>query len=98
MAPEEQVSGLRLIASALLWCFVVSYALLIVWFCIFICPMLRGWAHSIHSLWIELSPREFALLNYYGMGFLKLCIFVLFLCPCIGLRVAIWKARRELGI
>ena len=97
MVTEEQISGLRLVEGVFGRCFVISLALLLIWFGIFICPATRGWAYNIHSQWIELEPREFDLLNYGGMGLVKICSWLFFLMPWIGIRLVRGKAEKNSG-
>jgi len=43
--------------------------------------------HLMHGKWFELTEQQFDVINYCGMGFFKLFIFVFNLAPYIALRI-----------
>ena len=48
-------------------------------------------AYEIHSKWFSLTRHEFDVIYYCGTGLLKLCVFLLFLFPCIAIRLVLGK-------
>jgi Family of unknown function (DUF6868) len=68
---------------ALLWCAVINYAVLLVWFLVF--ALARDWLHRLHGRWFRLSVEQFDGIHYAGMAILKLGIMLLYLAPYIAL-------------
>ena len=60
------------IRSTLLWCTIMNYALLIVWFLLYLLP--HEWLYRIWRKWFHLSDEQFDGLNFAGMTFYKMCI------------------------
>jgi hypothetical protein len=71
--------------SFLLWCTVINYGILLVWFLVFV------FAHDsiqrIHGKWFRLSGEQFDALHYAGMSILKIGIILLNLVPFVVLSV-----------
>ncbi|HUO64894.1 MAG TPA: hypothetical protein VMT97_14360 [Terriglobales bacterium] len=69
----------------LLWCTVINYGTLLVWFLVFV------FAHDsiqrIHGRWFRLSGEQFDALHYAGMSILKIGIILLNLVPFIVLSI-----------
>ena len=67
----------------LLWCTVVNYGVLFVWFLVFV------FAHdlmlSIHGRWFHLSSEQFDALHYGAMAIYKIGILLFNLVPCVVL-------------
>jgi Family of unknown function (DUF6868) len=68
---------------ALLWGAVINYAVLLVWFLVFI--LARDWLHRLHRRWFRLSFEQFDGAHYVGMAIFKLGIILLYLVPYIAL-------------
>ena len=69
--------------NVLLWCTVLDYGILLVWFLAFVFAhdtMLR-----IHGRWFHLSRDQFDALHYAGMSILKIGIVLFNLAPCVVL-------------
>jgi len=92
MVTQEQVSVLRLMAAILWRCFVFCVALLLLWFLLFL--LAGDLVYSIHSRFFELSRRDFDLMNYCGMAFLKIGGIAFFLFPWIAIQWVIRKAEK----
>ena len=69
--------------SVLLWCGVVNYALLIVWFVMAV-PA-RSWTLKVWGRFFRLTPEQFDLLNFAGMAFYKVLVLVFNLVPWLVL-------------
>ena len=70
---------------ALLWCAIINYALLVVWFLLFV--LLYEWLHQYWSRWFRLPAEQFDFLNFAGMMLLKIFILVFNLVPYVALRI-----------
>ena len=76
---------LELVRNTLLWCTVINFGLLIVWFVGFL--VARDWIRRFHGKWFKLSEESFDVIQYAGMGIFKLLIFVFNLVPYIALLI-----------
>ena len=69
----------------LLWCFVINYSILLVWFLmIFIA---KDFVYNIHTKWFDISKEQFDSINYMWMGFYKLSIFIFNLAPYNAIQI-----------
>jgi hypothetical protein len=69
--------------TMLLWCSVINYIVLIVWFAVFV--LAHEPLYRLHSRWFRLSPEQFDSLHYAGMSVYKMGILLLNLVPFIAL-------------
>lgn len=76
---------LETLRSFLLWCTVINYGMLLVWFLLFMTA--RNFMRRVHGRWFPLTEREFYLVHYAGMGLYKLGIILFNLVPLIALYV-----------
>ena len=84
---ETSTPQLDHLARILIRCFLLSVGLLIFWLVFY---LLAGeWAYELHAKWFEITRRDFDLINYCGMGFVKLLAFVLFLVPYVSIRLVL---------
>jgi len=93
MNKDEQDNLLDRVAGIFLWCFLLSFALLLLWFDFYL--LAGDWAYSIHAGWFELSRRDFALVNYWGMAFTKFCAIIIFLFPYLSIKLVLRKKRKN---
>ena len=70
---------------ALLWCAVINYGILLVWFLFFMLG--HDWMYRLHSRWFHLSVEQFEMLHYAGMSIYKIGIILLNLVPYIALHI-----------
>ncbi|HUT89977.1 MAG TPA: hypothetical protein VMY37_10790 [Thermoguttaceae bacterium] len=84
---------LSAVAKILLWCFVLGTLILFLLFGLFL--VAGDIAYQVHSSMFDLSEHEFHMIWYCGMGLLKAWVFVLFLIPWIGVRLALRGMRRR---
>ena len=75
---------------ALLWCAVINYGILLVWFLFFMLG--HDWMYRLHGRWFHLSVEQFDMLHYAGMSVYKIGIILLNLVPYIALHIT--KPRR----
>ncbi len=66
----------------LLWCLIVDYAVLLLWFLLF--TVARVWMYRLHGRWFKLSEGTFDLVHYSGMAALKLAIVVFNVAPLLA--------------
>lgn len=71
--------------NVLLWCTVINYGVLLVWFLVFV------FAHDsiqrIHGRWFRLSRDHFDAIHYAGMSIFKIGIILLNLVPFVVLSI-----------
>ncbi len=91
MIKDEQINCLDAVAGVLLRCFVLAFCLLLFSFVFYL--LAADWAYSIHSRWFEIDRNNFDLMNYYGMGILKIAGFLFFLIPYIAIKLILRKKQ-----
>ena len=69
----------------LLWCTVINYVVLLVWFLVFV--FARDWIQGIHGRWFRLSREQFDALHYAGMSIFKIGILLFNLVPLVVLSI-----------
>jgi hypothetical protein len=79
--------SIELIRNFLLWCTVVNYGVLLVWFLVFVFAHDR--VHRIHGRWFRLSGDQFDALHYAGMAIFKIGIILFNLVPFVVLSVLV---------
>ena len=73
--------------SVLLWCVVINYIVLIVWFLIFL--FARDPLYRLHTRWFRLSPEQFDVTMYGSMALYKIGVILLNLVPLLALWAAV---------
>ncbi len=82
---------LETISSVLIRCFFIGVVFVSLWFLFF---LLGGYAaYGMHSRLFQISRHEYDLLNYYGMAYMKISNFLLFLFPYIAIRMVMKKRQ-----
>ena len=71
--------------SFLLWCTVINYGILLVWFLVF--AIAHDWMRRFHGRWFRLSDEQFDFLHYLGMSIYKLGILLFNLVPLVVLSI-----------
>ena len=84
---------LTAVSKILLWCFVLGIVVLLIWFVVFLAA--GDVVHRFHSQMFDVSLHEFHIINYCGMGLVKLCTFILFFIPWLGTRLALGGMRKR---
>lgn len=69
----------------LLWCLVVNYGILLLWFLLFWFG--HDWMFRLHSRWFQISKERFDSVHYASMAGYKIGILLLNLAPYIALRL-----------
>ena len=70
----------------LLLCTVGNYAILTVWFLVFVWA--HDWLWRLHGKWFRLSAEQFDVLHYAGMSAFKIGIMLLNLVPLAVLSIS----------
>jgi hypothetical protein len=71
------------IKSFLLWCVGLNYAVLFIWFGVFVLAHDR--MYEIHTRWFNLSVETFDTVHYSGLAVYKVGIILLNLVPLVAL-------------
>ncbi|MBI5086215.1 MAG: hypothetical protein HZB13_16655 [Acidobacteria bacterium] len=80
--------NIELARRALLWCTVLNWAVLLLWFWLYI--LLRKWLHGVWNGWFRMTmtAEQYDALNYGGMTLYKVGILLLNLTPFAALYLA----------
>jgi hypothetical protein len=84
-APAGEDMNNENIRHFLLWCTVIDYGVLLVWFLVFV--FAHEAMHKVHSRWFQLSRDQFDALHYAGMSVFKIGIILFNLVPCVVLYI-----------
>jgi hypothetical protein len=68
-----------------LWCTVINYGILILWFTVF--TFAHDLVFKLHTRWFKLSPERFDSINYLGAAVYKIGIVLFNLTPLIALHI-----------
>jgi hypothetical protein len=91
--PSSVASSLEILSSIFIRCFAIGYAVVLLWFFIF---MLAGDAgYDISTKLFKITRHEYDLINYCGIAFAKVCNILFFLIPYIATRWVIMKQRKK---
>jgi len=75
------------IKGMLLWCAGINYAVLLVWFGLFV--FAHDGLYRLHTRWFKLSVETFDAFHYAGLSIYKIGILLLNLAPLIALYLSI---------
>jgi hypothetical protein len=78
--------SIEVMRKTLLWCAVINYGILLVWFLFFVLAHDR--MYLLHSQWFRFSVEQFDMFHYAGMSIFKIGILLLNLVPYIALHIA----------
>ena len=67
--------SIEVIRSFLLWCTVINYGILLIWFLFF--ALAHGWIQGIHGRWFHFSNDQFDAIHNAGMAIFKIEIILL---------------------
>ena len=79
--------SIELTRHFLLWCTVINYGVLLLWFVVFV--FARNWIQRIHTRWFRLPNDQFDSLHYAGMSIYKIGILLFNRVPFVVLRMVI---------
>ena len=79
------------LAAILIRSFLIGLAFLLLWFLVYL--IAPGWMFEMNARWfVDIGRHDFDLINYYGMGFVKICNILFFLFPYLAIK---WTLRRR---
>lgn len=73
------------IRDFLLWCTLINYGILLVWFVAF--SSMHDWLHRFHGRWFRLSVEQFDAVHYAGMAVHKIGVMIFNLVPLLALTI-----------
>ncbi len=77
--------NIEMVRDGFLWCTLINYGVLLVWFLVFI--LARDFMQRLHGRWFQLSRQQFDVIHYAGMAVFKLGIILFNLVPYVALRI-----------
>ena len=77
--------NIEITRNVLLWCTVINYGVLLLWFLIFI--FAHDWMHRLHGRWFRLTVEQFDAIHYTGMAIYKIGIILFNLVPYLALLI-----------
>jgi len=80
------------LAKILIRTLFLGLALLILWLLFF--AFATDWMYRMQSQWFEMSKASFHLINYCGIGLLKITILVFFLFPYLSVRLVLQEKEK----
>lgn len=79
---------MRIALHLLIWCTVINYVILIVWFGAFVFG--HDALYRLHSRWFKISAEQFDAVNYGGMAIYKIGIMLFCLVPLVAMHLVTW--------
>ena len=77
--------NIEITRDVLLWCTVINYGVLLLWFLVFI--FAHDWMHRFHGRWFRLTVEQFDAIHYTGMAIYKIGIILFNLVPYLALLI-----------
>jgi hypothetical protein len=74
------------VSGVLLWCTLINLGGLALWGLLIVLP--HGWLHRLWGRWLRISPDQFDTVNFAGILFYEILIFVFNVVPYIALLIA----------
>lgn len=74
---------LELLRDVFMWCSIVNYSILLLWFLVF--AFFHDWMYAFHGKWFKLSQQQFDAVHYSGMAGFKLLILIFNVSPYVSL-------------
>ena len=81
---ERNVIFFQTLATILFRSFLFGLAFLLLWFFLYL--IAPGWMFEVNAKWFNIGKRDFDLINYFGMGFVKISILLFFFFPYLSIR------------
>ena len=78
--------SIEMLRSTLLWCTAINYAVLLIWFLLYVLP--HGWLYRLWGRWFHLTDEQFDALSFGGILLYKLGIMLFNLAPLVALYLA----------
>ena len=84
---------LQTFATILIRSFLFGLAFLLLWAVLYL--IVPEWLFEINIKWFNIGKRDFDLINYFGMGFMKISILLLFFIPYLAIRSMLRRKERK---
>jgi hypothetical protein len=81
---------LQRLGAILIRSFLLGLAFLVLWFLFYL--MAPDWMFEMNAKWFTIDKRDFDLINYFGMGFVKISIILFFFFPYLAIE---WTLRKR---
>ena len=89
---QRNTGTFEALATILGGAFLINYAVLLLWFLVFLFAPESLFA--LNTKWFVISRHEFDLLNYCGMAVLKIINLAFFLCPFLSIKFWLRTGQR----
>jgi len=77
--------SMEMARNALLWCAVLNYGLVVVWFLLYV--LAREWLYRLWGRWFRLTAEQFDTISFAAMALYKVGILLFNLVPYVALRI-----------
>lgn len=84
---------LQTLATILIRSFLIGLAFLLLWFLLYL--VAPGWMFETNAIWFNIGKRDFDLINYFGIGFVKITILLFFFFPYLAIRSMLRRKERK---
>jgi hypothetical protein len=84
---------LQTVATILLRSFLFGLAFMLLWFLLYL--IAPAWMFEMNARWFNIGKRDFDLINYFGIGFVKISILLFFFFPYLAIRSMLRKKERK---
>jgi len=84
---------LQTLATILIRSFLIGLAFLLLWFLLYL--VAPGWMFKTNAIWFNIGKRDFDLINYFGIGFVKITILLFFFFPYLAIRSMLRRKERK---
>ena len=84
---------LQTLATILIRSFLFGLAFLLFWFLLYL--IAPGWMFETNAKWFNIGRREFDLINYFGMGLIKISILLFFFFPYLAVKSILRRKERK---
>jgi uncharacterized membrane protein YukC len=81
------------LATILIRSFLIGLAFLLLWFLLYL--IAPEWIFETNAKWFNIGKRDFDLINYFGMGFVKISILLFFFFPYLAIRSMLRRKERK---
>ncbi len=84
---------LQMLATILIRSFLIGLAFLLLWFLLYL--IVPEWMFEMNAKWFNIGKRDFDLIDYFGMGFVKISILLFFFFPYLAIRSMLRRKERK---
>jgi hypothetical protein len=92
---EQNDLFLEMLAGILIRSFLLGLGLMLLWFLFYL--VLPDWTYEMNTKWFNIGRHEFDLINYCGIGFVKMCILLFFLFPYLSIKLILCRSKKAVS-